>query len=117
MIRLNRVDDSFRHGTLPVQEALSASRPSRPWDLLQRLRSRRQRQLSALRSSGTRLAQGLLKRLVSEDSQRIAIGDMRERLRQEGIVSASRSSYASPSKPEIGGGIARGSNSYSPVQR
>ena len=77
MPRLDSVDHPFHHATLPVQEALSVSRPSRPWDLLQRLRSRRQRQLSALRSSGTRLAQGLLKRLTAKDSQRIVIGRMR----------------------------------------
>lgn len=111
MIRLNPDDQSFHHGTVPVQEALSVSRPSRPWDLFQRLRSRRQRQLSSLRSSGTRLAQGLLKRLVAEDSQRIAVGGMRERLRQESIVSTSRRSYAGSSKPGIGSGIARESNS------
>jgi hypothetical protein len=117
MIRLNSVEHSFRHATLPVQEALSVSRPSRPWDLFQRLRSRRQRQLSALRSSGTRLAQGLLKRLVAEDSQRSAIGGMRESLRQEHKVSASKSKDARPSKPGISGGIARESNSSSPAHQ
>ena len=71
MIRLNPFDHPFHHTTLPVQWALSVTQPSRPWDLLQRQRSRQQRRISALRSSGTRMAQGLLKRLAAKDSRRM----------------------------------------------
>lgn len=71
MSRLNHFERPFLYATLPVQLAIAMSRPSRPWDLLQRQRSRQQRRLSVLRSKSTRLAQGLLKRLAAGDRQRM----------------------------------------------